>query len=152
MRSGISEPRGVRGRWHRPARVSSEASLNIYNKYSAIKYSAIKYSAIKYSANIYTDDSQCLYTALYIIILFGFLIFINMDDYKLRILFNYLNLHINGTNIFSHITLFILFILIIYYFIYSVDSNIKNRNTDQLTEEEKIDYKYKLDIITLIIF
>ena len=93
-----------------------------------------------------------MYTALYIIILFGFLIFINMDDYKLRILFNYLNLHINGTNIFSHITLFILFILIIYYFIYSVDSNIKNRNTDELTEEEKIDYKYKLDIITLIIY
>jgi hypothetical protein len=93
-----------------------------------------------------------MYTALYIIILFGFLIFINIDDYKLRILFNYLNLHINGTNIFSHITLFILFILIIYYFIYSVDSNIKNRNTDELTEEEKIDYKYKLDIITLIIY
>ena len=93
-----------------------------------------------------------MYSVLYIIILFGFLIFINMDDYKLRILFNYLNLHINGANIFSHITLFILFILIIYYFIYSVDSNIKNRNTDELTEEEKIDYKYKLDIITLIIY
>jgi len=93
------------------------------------------------------------YNIIYIIILFIFILWINLDDYKMRILFNFLNFHINSYAVFSHISLVIILSLIIYYYIYNVDSKIKNNNNNYiLSELEIIEYKHKLDIVTLIIF
>ena len=70
----------------------------------------------------------------------------------MRILFNFLNFHINSFAVFSHISLVIILSIIIYYYIYNSDSNIRNSSNKILSELEKIEYKYKLDTITLIIF
>lgn len=70
----------------------------------------------------------------------------------MRILFNYLNLHINYYGISTHIFTFILFIVIIYMYIKNTDSNLVNDSNTKLTEEQKIDYKYKLSTISLIVY
>ena len=41
-------------------------------------------------------------------------IFINLDNYKLRIIFNYLNLHINLYNILTHVFIIMSFSILIY--------------------------------------
>ena len=92
------------------------------------------------------------YNIIYLSILFIFIIWINLDDYKMRILFNFLNFHINSFAVFSHISLVIILSIIIYYYIYNSDSNIRNSSNKILSELEKIEYKHKLDTITLIIF
>ena len=75
-----------------------------------------------------------------------------MDNYKMRILFNFLNFHINHYAVYNHIFILLLFTGIIYYYIYSTDSKVNETNYNELSELEKIEIKYKLDIITLIIF
>ncbi len=93
-----------------------------------------------------------LYLIFYITILIIFIIIVNIDVYKLRILFNYLNFHINSNGIIIHIILLILFTIILYYYLYNIDNKLKETKDDNLYEIEKIEYKYKLEIITLIIF
>jgi len=91
-----------------------------------------------------------IYISLFIIIL----LIVNFDNYKLRILFNYLNLHINFYGISTHISMLILFSFIIYYYIVFIDSSINRKDTDNsdLNDMEKIDYKYKLSVVSLIIY
>ena len=71
----------------------------------------------------------------------------------MRILLNFLNFHINSYAVISHISLVILFSIILYYFIISTDLNIKNKKGDEnLSEIEKSEYKYKIQILSLIVF
>ena len=80
-------------------------------------------------------------------------LFINLDSYKFRIIFNYLNFHINSGGIFLHIITLILFIYLIYYFIYNIDKSIgEKRIGNELSEIERLRLIYKLEVITLIIF
>ena len=51
-----------------------------------------------------------VYSLLYILLIVLSVIVINYDSYKLRIIVNYLNLHINSSNIYFHVLLFVLFI------------------------------------------
>tara|TARA_Y100000385_G_scaffold52415_1_gene49572 strand:+ start:1 stop:933 length:933 start_codon:yes stop_codon:yes gene_type:complete len=92
------------------------------------------------------------YLGIYIGLLIIIIVWVNLDTYKMRILFNYLNFHINSIAVYNHIFLLILFTGIIYYYIYSTDENVREIKYKELSEMEKIEMKYKLDIITLIIF
>ena len=117
-----------------------------------------------------------IYVIMYIILLAILIVIINYDSYKLRILMNYLNLHINSTKIFLHITLVIIFYILIYILttskdalnnigylfdftkVYShihnaLDSTSENRDmTFDLSQAEKLKLQYRLDIITMIVF
>jgi len=122
-------------------------------------------------------------TIQYAIILYGFMylfinsiliILVNYDSYKLRILFNYLNFHINSTNIVLNNILFIIFIILVYillksddllkYFgdlfdftniynnIYKFSESINEDSDINLTHNEKLKLLYRIDIISMIIF
>ena len=114
-----------------------------------------------------------VYSALYILLIILCTIVINYDSYKLRILVNYLNLHINSSNIYFHILLFALFnglILIIinnndlnnidnifnYTYIYKYIFEIADKTSAdselRLSQKNKIMLQYRMDIITMIIF
>ena len=88
----------------------------------------------------------------YIIILVLIIILVNLDNYKMRILFNYVNLHVNYYGISTHIFTFILFVIIIYMYIKNSDKDLVNDSYTKLSEEQKIDYKYKLSTISLIVY
>ena len=92
------------------------------------------------------------FVLIYIIILFSFIVIVNLDNYKMRILFNYINLHINYYGITTHIFTFILFIIIIYTYIKNTDKNLVDDSNTKLSEEQKSDYKYKLSTISLIVY
>ena len=117
-----------------------------------------------------------VYGILYILLIVFSLVLVNYDSYKLRIVFNYLNLHINSTNIILHLILFILFVSLIMIMIQSEDliknfgdlfdytniyTNIfklsttlfKDENFENtLSRNEKIKLLYRLEIITMIVF
>jgi hypothetical protein len=118
-----------------------------------------------------------VYSVLYILLLIVGVLIINYDSYKLRILVNYLNVHINSSNIFFHILLFSLFIGLILIIINDSDGNNNLKNIDNifnytyvykyiyeiaeksnptsdllLSQKEKLKLQYRMDIITMIIF
>jgi len=92
------------------------------------------------------------FVLIYIVVLVLFILVVNLDNYKMRILFNYINLHINYYGISTHIFTFILFIIIIYTYIKNTDKNLVDDSNTKLSEEQKSDYKYKLSTISLIVY
>lgn len=115
-----------------------------------------------------------LYGFMYLFIILLLVILVNYDSYKLRILFNYLNIHINSSNLLLQNVLFIIFIILVYILVKSDDflkyfgdlfdfTNIYNNiykfneslNEDSdinLTQNEKLKLLYRIDIISMIIF
>jgi hypothetical protein len=118
-----------------------------------------------------------VYSVLYILLLFIGVLIINYDSYKLRILVNYLNVHINSSNIFFHVLLFALFIGLIliiindnegdnnlkgvdnilnytyiYKYIYEIAEKSNPASNLLLSQKEKVKLQYRMDIITMIIF
>ena len=102
------------------------------------------------------------------------IVIVNYDSYKLRIIFNYLNIHINSPNLLLQNVLFIIFIILVYILVKSDDflkyfgnifdytniyNNIYNytKSLDDdyytnLTQNEKLKLLYRIDIISMIIF
>jgi len=116
-----------------------------------------------------------IYSFIYLLLIIFSILLINYDSYKLRIIVNYLNLHINSSNIFFHVLLFILFIGLIliiindndnglksidnmfnytyiYKYIYEAAEKSKETSDLLLTQKEKLKLQYRMDIITMIIF
>jgi hypothetical protein len=115
-----------------------------------------------------------VYSILYILLIILSVLVVNYDSYKLRIIANYLNLHINSSNIYFHILLFLLFnglVLIIvnndnglnnidnmfnftyiYKYIYEIAEKSKTVSELRLSQKDKIMLQYRLDIITMIVF
>ena len=115
-----------------------------------------------------------VYSILYIFLIILSVLIVNYDSYKLRIIANYLNLHINSSNIYFHILLFLLFnglVLIIvnndkglnnidnmfnftyiYKYIYEIAEKSKTVSELRLSQKDKIMLQYRMDIITMIVF
>lgn len=116
-----------------------------------------------------------VYSLLYILLIVLSVIVINYDSYKLRIIVNYLNLHINSSNIYFHVLLFVLFIGLIliiinnnenslnsidnifnytyiYKYIYEIAEKSKETSDLRLSQKEKMKLQYRMDIITMIVF
>ncbi len=132
--------------------------------------------------NIIKSLQYCvmIYAILYISILLIFIIFINLDAYKLRIIFNYLNTHANTSNVIIHFVLFSIFAFLVviiiqtddfinnagdildYTYIYDYILNInydkifngefKGEFENNISPDEKIKLLYRIDIISMLIF
>jgi hypothetical protein len=131
-----------------------------------IEYNVIK--SLRYSILIYAG--------LYILLLLLFTAFVNLDSYKLRIVFNYLNMHINTSNIILHIMLFTIFSFLViviiqtdnfinnvgdildftyiynYIYTFNIDNLLSGEFENNLSKDEKIKLQYRLDIISNLIF
>jgi hypothetical protein len=91
------------------------------------------------------------YGGFYTLIILIIIIVINFDDYKLRIMFNYFNMHINPSGVIGHIFVVIGLMVLMYFIIYNIDKNVKNQKA-AITEIEKMRLIYKLELITIFIF
>lgn len=96
--------------------------------------------------------SLIFYVICYSLILIIFVIIINLDSYKLRILFNYLNFHINSPGIYMHIFIVCVFTFLIYFLIVNINFPIQNINQNYISESDKLKLSYRLDILTMIIY
>lgn len=92
------------------------------------------------------------YLAIYSVIITILVIVTNFDDYKLRIIFNYLNMHINKYGIIRHIMLLVGCTGLIYLLVYYMNPDIHKLDKKQLTEVEKLNLIYKLELITIAVF
>ena len=95
--------------------------------------------------------SLIYYIVFYVAIVLFIIILVNLDDYKFRILLNYFNLHGNLYGIFGHIAVFISIFLVLYVLIYNMNPSIHGTKPS-LTEVEKINLSYKLELITIAVF
>ena len=120
------------------------------------------------------QGSIVFYGFTYLFILFLVVFLVNYDSYKLRILLNYLNIHINASNLILQNILFIIFIVLIFilvksddilkYFGYSFDytniygsiydyrSSFEEDSGFNLSHSEKLKLLYRTDILSMIIF
>jgi hypothetical protein len=92
------------------------------------------------------------YVIIYITILIILILFVNIDTYKMRILFNYLNFHTNSYGIYIHIISLIIFTYLVYTLIININFPIPNLKQDYISESDKIKLSYRLEILTMIIF
>lgn len=92
------------------------------------------------------------YFVVYTVIILIIILIINFDDYKLRIIFNYFNLHINGSGISGHILMVFGLIFILYYLIYMMTQDSTNEKKKILSDIEKIKLTYKMELLTIIVF
>lgn len=120
------------------------------------------------------EGSIIFYGFTYLFILFLVVFFVNYDSYKLRILLNYLNIHVNSSNLILQNILFIIFIILIFilvksddilkYFGYGFDytniygslydylSSFDEESGSNLSNSEKLKLLYRTDILSMIIF
>lgn len=120
------------------------------------------------------QGSIVFYGFTYLFILFLVVFLVNYDSYKLRILLNYLNIHINASNLILQNILFIIFITLIFilvksddilkYFgsvfdytniygsIYDYRSSFEEDSGFNLSHSEKLKLLYRTDILSMIIF
>lgn len=118
--------------------------------------------------------SIVFYGFTYMFILFLVVFLVNYDSYKLRILLNYLNIHINASNLILQNILFIIFITLIFilvksddilkYFgtvfdytniygsLYDYRSSFDEESDTNLSHSEKLKLLYRTDILSMIIF
>jgi hypothetical protein len=94
------------------------------------------------------NNAVIYYTASYIIVFLIVFMIINIDIFRLRLIFNYLNMHSNSIGILIHLLLKI----IIGYLVYLLIINISPENKPtKLSTNQKIKLKFKLEILTIAI-
>lgn len=89
---------------------------------------------------------------IYAVIYVGFVMFINLDMYRLRIIFNFLNLHGNSANIFLHLILMWLFSFVIFTVMWNINFPLKGTKITAISDEEKADLIYRLEVLTMIVW
>ena len=88
------------------------------------------------------------YTINYLIVFLILFLIINIDIFRLRIIFNYMNMHCNSTGILVHLLIKIITGYIVYLLIVNIDNSSK---PTKLSKHQKIKLKNKLDILTIAI-
>ena len=89
-----------------------------------------------------------VYSALFIILV----IYVNLDAYRLRILFNYINLNGNSSVIMIHLGLLYLLTYGIFMIIQNLNFPVKNMKNTAVSDEDLAYLMYQLEIISMIVW
>jgi hypothetical protein len=93
------------------------------------------------------DTVVIVFLIVYTILTIGFILSVNFDDYKLRIIFNYVNFHNGFLNATSYITMLWIFGGIIYYIMYNINDTALHTAA---SDEDRIRLQYKIQVISMI--
>jgi len=85
------------------------------------------------------------YSVLFIV----FVLIVNIDTYKLRIIFNYVNMHINSSILFTYPIIVWLFGAAIYYIMMNVNEGEKIVAS---SDEDRLRLQYKLETLSMILW
>ena len=88
------------------------------------------------------------YTALFII----FAIFVNLDQYRLRIIFNYVNFNRNTPLIFIHIASLWSLAFLIYKLLTSVNMPLSFWDTSAMSDEEQYRLMYRIEMLSFLVW
>lgn len=93
------------------------------------------------------DTVVIVFLIVYTLLTVSFILIVNFDDYKLRIIFNYVNFHNGLLNASSYITMLWIFGGIIYYIMYNInDTTLHTAASD----EDRIRLQYKIQVLSMI--
>jgi len=84
-----------------------------------------------------------IYTGMFLLLL----LIVNLDSYKLRIVFNYVNFHANSSIGIIYPSLLWLFGGIVYYIMYNINGGNGNVATN---DEDRLRLKYKIQVLSMI--
>ena len=88
----------------------------------------------------------------YTILFLAFVTFVNFDKYRMRIIFNYVNMHNNTGRIISHLMAIFIISAVILFIITNMNiTNIK-QPTYTLNEQQKAQLCYRFEVCTLLIW
>ena len=134
----------------------TELAINFYDKIIFLVLVVLLRLCALYVTYYYIDNGVITnikkaiyyYTIAYVILFFIVVIIINIDVFRFRMIFNYLNMHINSATIFTHIIINI----IVSYLVYLMILNVSNDPAPtSLSKNQKAKLKYKLNILTVTI-
>lgn len=92
------------------------------------------------------------YLIIYTVIVVCLIVVINVDNYKLRIVLNFFNMHNNKPGITSHVFMVIGFSFLIYTLVYYMNPEIHRLEQKTLSEIEKLNLMYKIELTTIAVF
>jgi len=89
---------------------------------------------------------------IYIGFFVGFVLLVNLDTYRLRIVFNYINFHANSANVYSHLISLVIFSILIFIIMWNVNFPVPGIKIVAITDEEKALLTYRLEVLTMIVW
>ena len=93
------------------------------------------------------DTALFWYGVTFSSILILFVLIVNYDSYKLRVIFNYVNFHIGYSNFLAYITQLWLFGGMVYYIMLNINDSIITSATN---DEERDRLKHKVQVVSMI--
>lgn len=96
--------------------------------------------------------SLAVFVGLYLVIFLAFVVLVNLDVYRMRIIFNYVNFHANSGLVYSHVGMLVMFTIIIYIIMRNVNFPVEGIEVTAITDEEKSSLIYRLEILTMIVW
>ena len=92
------------------------------------------------------------FVGIYVVLFCLFVLVVNVDIYRMRLLFNYVNFHGNSGYVMTHIGMLLVFSVIIMLIIANVNLPIKGLNITTISEEDKTSLMYRLEVVTMILW
>jgi hypothetical protein len=93
-----------------------------------------------------------VFVVLYSFVFIAFVLYVNFDLYRLRIIFNYVNLHGNTAVIMMHLGILYIMTYAIFMIIWNINFPVKGLKTIAISEEDKAYLMYQLEMITMIVW
>lgn len=92
-----------------------------------------------------------VFVGAYLAILAVFVLVVNLDTYRMRILFNYVNFHANSSYLFAHAFALVAFAFLVYLVMWNLNITVPGAIAPTLNMEERTRLVYRMEILTMII-
>lgn len=92
------------------------------------------------------------YLVLFTLIFVAFALFVNLDMYRLRVVFNYINFHQNAGYFYTYIVLLWTLGAFMFLIMYKLNFPVSGFEITAISEEEKIQLISRLEILTMIVW
>jgi len=94
--------------------------------------------------------SLLAYFVLYAIAFVGAVVLVNSDTYRMRIVFNYLNLNGNSSGIIGHISALFIISFLIFFMNTRLNPELMKQSPGNLSDQDKVSLMYKFEVISMI--
>ena len=92
------------------------------------------------------------YMMLYSLILIAFVMLVNLDMYRMRIIFNYVNFHANAGKLYMHLGLLVIIGILIYTVITKINFPVQNVSPKAISDNQKVRLVMRFQILTGILW
>jgi hypothetical protein len=92
------------------------------------------------------------YLILYTLILIAFVMLVNLDMYRMRIIFNYVNFHANSGKIYMHLGLLFIIGILIYLIISNINFPVRQVAPKAISDNQKTRLIMRFQILTGILW